>query len=260
MDVEDLRGVDMTGVDDDELVVTKKPHSTLAQNPEGSQEPFGQGEAHHHNKTYGKKARTSFGAQGTGVQQTPVTAYRQLPPAPPVDCKRCIFHWTARSLKPLSCRTAFNTQEFGIQGESEEDQIQRAIRMSLGEDDSPFTTVPLTHPPTRHVENASSAVAPPAEAMDTDPPGYNESESVRRLRASAPPPEFTAEENSSGIQLGSNNPFKNAGAVSAERSVTFSRVPDATIDHGNSSLVPVGAGGDSVSRLHRTCVFQITQL
>ncbi|KAJ9106050.1 hypothetical protein QFC20_004111 [Naganishia adeliensis] len=237
MDVEDLRGVDMTGVDN-ELVVTKKPHSTLAQNPEGSQEPFAQGDAHHHNTTYGKKARTSFGAQGAGVQQTPVTAHRQLPPAPPVD--------------------SFNTQEFGIPGESEEDQIQRAIRMSLGEDDSPFTTVPLTHPPTQHVEDASSAVPPPAEAMDTDPPGYNESESVRRLRASAPPPEFTAEENSSGIQLGSNNPFKAAGAVSAEKSVTFSRVPDATIDHGNSSLVPVGAGGDSTSTPSQTAPRTLT--
>ena len=119
--------------------------------------------------------------------------------------------------------------------------------MSLGEDDSPFTTVPLTHPSAQHIENSSGTSQTPAEPMDTDPPGYNEADSVRRLRASAPPPEFEAGGNSSGIQLGSNNPFnKAAGAVSAEKSVTFSRVPDTTIDQGNSSLVPAGAAAESV--------------
>lgn len=87
MDIEDIRGSEKAGID--QLLVTKKPNSTLVQNPEESAEPFGKGDAHHHNKTYGKKARTSFGSQGAGVQQTPVLAHRQLPPAPPVvDCKQ----------------------------------------------------------------------------------------------------------------------------------------------------------------------------
>lgn len=251
MEVEDLRAVDTIGLH--EPVVTKSfQPSTLPQIPaEESQEPFGQGDAHHHNKTYSKKSKTTFGVTATkvlGVQpkQTPATANRQLPPAPPLDRKHDSRKAIESLTRYLSPSPEFDTQEFRIPGESEEDQIQRAIRMSLGQDDGPFTNVPLTHPPTQHVGNSSSATATPVEAMDTEPPSYSEPDSSRRLRASAPPPEFTVEDNNSGIQLGSNNPFKSAAAVSTEKSVTFSKVPDTTIDHGNSSLVPIGPGGDNV--------------
>jgi hypothetical protein len=85
--------------------------------------------------------------------------------------------------------------------------------------------------------------------MDTDPPMYNETQDPnRRLRASAPPPEFpTTAENTKGIELGSNNPFRNAAAgLSNERSVTFSKVADETIDQGSKSLVPVAPSADNV--------------
>jgi hypothetical protein len=123
--------------------------------------------------------------------------------------------------------------------------------MSLGQDDGPFTTVPLPNRSTQHVENAPAVNSNPNEAMDTDPPSYTDSDATRRLRASAPPPEFTADDKNSGIQLGSNNPFRQAATTSAEKSVTFSKVPDEAIDHGNSSLVPVASGVDSVSNAWR---------
>lgn len=128
--------------------------------------------------------------------------------------------------------------------------------MSLGQDDSPFTTVPLTHPPTQHVEDASKAVPSTSDPMDTDPPEYEDTDPNRRLRASAPPPEFTSTEKGSGIQLGSNNPFRTAEATSAERSVTFAQVPDDTMVQGNSSLVPAAPGVDAVSlRVHHGDLF-----
>lgn len=86
--------------------------------------------------------------------------------------------------------------------------------------------------------------------MDTDPPAYNETQDpIRRLRASAPPPEFpAAAESTKGIELGSNNPFKNAVAgLSNERSVTFSKVADETIDQGSKSMVAVAPSTENVS-------------
>lgn len=98
MEIGELPRSEKAGID--QLLVTKKPNSNLVQDPEEAKGPFGKGHAHHHNKTYGKKSRASFGSQSAGVQQTPVTAHRQLPPAPPIDCKPYNFKPLERLLKP----------------------------------------------------------------------------------------------------------------------------------------------------------------
>lgn len=123
--------------------------------------------------------------------------------------------------------------------------------MSLGQDDGPFTSAPLPHSSTKHIEDPSNTAATVSDPMDTDPIGYNDADPDRRLRAAAPPPESSASEKGSGIQLGSNNPFRASDTTSAERSVTFAQVPDDTMDQGNSSLVPAALGLDSVSQLFR---------
>jgi hypothetical protein len=246
-EVEDLRDVDMTGINvTGSAGIGPPPPFGEA----GSLDPFGNNIAQKLQKTYSKKARTSFGEGVTEVgapQKTPSTTNRPLPPPPPLNCKS-ITKTGASARLTFSSTTAFDAQGFRIEGESEEDQIQRAIRMSLGQDDSPFTTAPLTHPSTQHNENAANTEPAASEPMDTDLPGYDESDPNRRLRASAPPPEFTAAEKGSGIQLGSNNPFKAADATSAERSVTFAKAPDDTMDQGNSSLVATTSGVDGVSK------------
>lgn len=119
--------------------------------------------------------------------------------------------------------------------------------MSLGQDDGPFTSATLTHSSTKHIEDPLNTAAIASNPMNTDHIGYNDGDSDRRLRASAPPPESSASVQGSGIQLGSNNPFRASDTTSTERSVTFAQVPDDTMDQGNSSLVPAGPGPDSVS-------------
>ncbi|KAJ9107522.1 hypothetical protein QFC21_000979 [Naganishia friedmannii] len=201
MDVDDLRQVDMTGLE------ASNPSQPLRNPPSLDEDPavFRNSldtNQHHHTKTYGKKSKTPASELGVAAIQPGEklgNAHRQLPPPPPLE--------------------SFN----GPVEESEEDQIQRAIRMSLGAE----------------------------SAMETDTPTCNETQDPnRRLRASAPPPEFSTEaEGAKAIELGSNNPFKNAApaGLSSEKSVTFSKVADETIDQGSKSLVPVAPSADSTN-------------
>ncbi|GHJ85997.1 hypothetical protein NliqN6_2399 [Naganishia liquefaciens] len=224
-EVEDLRDVDMTGITAQNPVPSGPPLPDVGSAQ--SQNPFAQNNSQKLNKTYSKKSKTAFSeaAIDAGNQrQTPDMTNRPLPPLP---------------MKP------FDNQEYRIDGESEEDQIQRAIRMSLGQDDGTFTSTPLPHSSTQHIEEATNSANDSSNATAINPPGYNEADPDRRLRASAPPPESTPAEKSSTIQLGSNNPFRAADTTSAERSVTFAQVPDDTMDQGNSSLVPVAPDTDS---------------
>ncbi|KAJ9100004.1 hypothetical protein QFC19_005822 [Naganishia cerealis] len=198
MDVDDLRKVDMTDLN-------VEPAQSSASAPSVNEDPtvyrnsLDTTSLPHHPKTYGKKASktpsSDLGLAAGQSSQKLGSVHRQLPPPPPLE--------------------SFN----GPLEESEEDQIQRAIRLSLSA----------------------------AEVMETDPPTYNEADPTRRLRASAPPPEFPAAESTSHIELGSNNPFRNAAGLSNERSVTFAKVPDETIDQGFKSLVAVAPSADSVS-------------
>lgn len=246
-DVEDLRDVDMSAMNANDSAGSGLPPPFAEA---VSLDPFGNNIAQKLYKTYSKKARTSFGEGVTDIgaqQKTPSTTNRPLPPPPPPLNCTSIMKTGVNARLTFSSISAFDAQGFRIEGESEEDQIQRAIRLSLGQDDSPFTTAPLTHSATQHIEQAATTEPAASEPMDTDLPGYDESDPNRRLRASAPPPEFTAAEKGSGIQLGSNNPFKAADTMSAERSVTFAKVPDDTMDQGNSSLVATTSAVDSVS-------------
>ncbi|KAJ9123235.1 hypothetical protein QFC22_001430 [Naganishia vaughanmartiniae] len=198
MDVDDLQHVDMPGLASNPSQPSHNP-SSLDKDPTVFRNALDTN-SHHHTKTYGKKSRTPASELGVAASQSSEklgNAHRQLPPPPPLE--------------------SFN----GPVEESEDDQIQRAIRLSLG----------------------SEAV------MDTDPPTYKEAEDpTRRLRASAPPPEFPATaESNKGIELGSNNPFKNAAGLSNERSVTFSKVADETIDQGSKSLVAVAPSADNTN-------------
>ncbi|KAJ9124445.1 hypothetical protein QFC24_003234 [Naganishia onofrii] len=184
MEVDDLRQVDLIGLEAQSPSQPSQNPPSLMEDPAVFRNVVNTS-PHHHTKTYGKKS-----AAATHSSEKLGNAHRQLPPPPPLE--------------------SFS----GPVEESEDDQIQRAIRMSLGAE----------------------------SVMDTDPPAYNETQDPsRRLRASAPPPEFpAAAESTKGIELGSNNPFKNAVAgLSNERSVTFSKVADETIDQGSKSMVAV---------------------